>query len=236
MYYIITGTFCKWSHASVYTHTIKCDGRQDSNYRNPVYHDFGSACFNPIYCHYFQVLTHLTWSMCWNFAFCGLCVVIYSVFGKSLGTYKRCWKWCPQASIQAWTCLFLFANTFCRSACEMFLMYTVIAVFNSFSVRGRSRYTADFAAMRYRCFWEFFSKLFPCTKSVYLLPSRKMYSTRKTRSSIERTIVSKNWFNQLNTLLVLHFNCCFTAEYSEMSNNSSTLQYNFDTDNQIYVL
>ena len=28
--------------------------------------------------------------------------------------------------------------------------------------------------------------------SVYLLPSRKTYSTRKTRSSIERTIVSKN--------------------------------------------
>ena len=31
-----------------------------------------------------------------------------------------------------------------------------------------------------------------CTKSVCLLPSRKTYSTRKTRSSVERTIVSKN--------------------------------------------
>jgi len=24
-------------------------------------------------------------------------------FGKSLCTYKSCWKWCPRASIQAWT-------------------------------------------------------------------------------------------------------------------------------------
>jgi hypothetical protein len=32
-----------------------------------------------------------------------------------------------------------------NTACEMFLMYAVIAVFNSFGVRGRSRYTADFA-------------------------------------------------------------------------------------------
>jgi hypothetical protein len=30
--------------------------------------------------------------------------------------YKRCWKWCPRASIQAWTRLILFANTFCISA------------------------------------------------------------------------------------------------------------------------
>jgi hypothetical protein len=39
-----------------------------------------------------------------------------SAFGKSLCTYKTCWKWCPRASIQAWTRLILFANTFCRSA------------------------------------------------------------------------------------------------------------------------
>ena len=57
-------------------------------------------------------------------------------------TYKRCWKWCARASIHAWTRLILFANTFCRSACEMFLMYADIAVFNPLSVRGRSRYTA----------------------------------------------------------------------------------------------
>jgi hypothetical protein len=69
-----------------------------------------------------------------------------SAFGKSLCTYKRCWKWCPQVSIQVWTHLILFANTFCRSACEMFLMYAVIAVLNSSSMRGRSRYTAVFAA------------------------------------------------------------------------------------------
>jgi hypothetical protein len=67
---------------------------------------------------------------------------------------------------------------------------------------------------------------------VYLLPSRKMYSTRKTRFSSERTIVNKNWIKQLHTLRVLHFNRCLTTEYSE-----TTAHFNgyFDTDNQIYV-
>jgi hypothetical protein len=59
-YYIITTTFCKWSNASVYTYTITCDGRQDSDYHSPVYLDFWSTCFISVYCHYFQVLTHLT--------------------------------------------------------------------------------------------------------------------------------------------------------------------------------
>jgi hypothetical protein len=35
---------------------------------------------------------------------------------------------------QAWTHLILFPNTFCRSACEMFPVYAVIAVFNSLSM------------------------------------------------------------------------------------------------------
>jgi hypothetical protein len=39
----------------------------------------------------------------------------YNAFEKSMCTYKRCWKWCPRASIQAWTHLILFANTFSRS-------------------------------------------------------------------------------------------------------------------------
>jgi hypothetical protein len=71
-----------------------------------------------------------------------------------------------------------------------------------------------------------------CTKSAYLLPSQKMYSTRKTCSSIERTIVSKNWIKQLYSLPVLHFNRCLTTEYSE-----TTVHYNgnYDTDNQIYT-
>ena len=56
--------------------------------------------------------------------------------------HKRYWKWRPRASIKAWAHLILFANTFCRSACEIFLMYAVIAGFNSLSVRGWSRYTA----------------------------------------------------------------------------------------------
>jgi hypothetical protein len=66
---------------------------------------------------------------------------VYSAFGKSLCTYKRCWRWCPWVFIQVRTCLILFANTFCISACKMLLMYAVIAVFNSLSVHGRSRYT-----------------------------------------------------------------------------------------------
>jgi hypothetical protein len=42
--------------------------------------------------------------------------LFYSAFGKSLCTYKRYWKWCPRASIQAWTLLILFVNTFSWSA------------------------------------------------------------------------------------------------------------------------
>jgi hypothetical protein len=38
-------------------------------------------------------------------------------------------KWCPRASLQASTHLILFADTFCRSACEMFLIFAVIAVY-----------------------------------------------------------------------------------------------------------
>jgi hypothetical protein len=41
---------------------------------------------------------------------------LYIAFWKSLCTYKSCWKWCPRASIQVWTCLILFANTLCRFA------------------------------------------------------------------------------------------------------------------------
>jgi hypothetical protein len=37
----------------------------------------------------------------------------------------------------------------------------------------------------------------------------------ETCFSIERIIVSTNWIKQLHTLLVLHFNCCLTTEYSE---------------------
>jgi hypothetical protein len=40
----------------------------------------------------------------------------YSEFRKSLCTYKRCWKWCPRASKQAWACLILIPNNFCSSA------------------------------------------------------------------------------------------------------------------------
>jgi Pyruvate/2-oxoacid:ferredoxin oxidoreductase delta subunit len=40
---------------------------------------------------------------------------LYSAFEKQLCTYERYWKWCPRASIQAWTSLILFAKTFCKS-------------------------------------------------------------------------------------------------------------------------
>jgi len=81
MYYIIIGTFCKWSHASVYTHTITCDGRQDRDYHYPVYHDFGSTCFNPICCHYFQVLTLL--KACAGISHSVDCALWYIVFSES---------------------------------------------------------------------------------------------------------------------------------------------------------
>jgi hypothetical protein len=61
----------------------------------------------------------------------------------------------------------------------------------SLSLRNALRWGTDISGN--------FSANCSCTKSVYLLPSRKTYSTRKTRSSIERTIVSKNWIKQLNT-------------------------------------
>jgi hypothetical protein len=64
-----------------------------------------------------------------------------------------------------------------------------------------------------------------------LLCTYKRY-WKKTCSSIERTIVSKNWIKQLNTLPVLHFNRCLTTEYSDIT---AHFNGNFDTDNQIYV-
>jgi hypothetical protein len=54
----------------------------------------------------------------------------------------------------------------------------------------------------------------------------------KTRCSIERTKVIKNWIKQLHTLLILHFNRYLTTEYSE---TTAHFNGNFDTDNQIYV-
>jgi hypothetical protein len=54
----------------------------------------------------------------------------------------------------------------------------------------------------------------------------------KTRSSIERTIVSKSWIKQLHTLPVLHFTHCLSTECSE---TIAHFNGNFDTDNQIYV-
>ena len=64
------------------------------------------------------------------------------------------------------------------------------------------------------------------------LSSQKMYSTKKTCSSIERTIVSKNWIKQLNT-------CTSTTvqQVNTVKCHATTAHFNgnFDTDDQIYV-
>jgi hypothetical protein len=52
----------------------------------------------------------------------------------------------------------------------------------------------------------------------------------KTRHSIERNRVSKNWIKQSHTLPVFHFNRCLTTEYSEKTAHCNG---NFDTDKQI---
>jgi hypothetical protein len=54
-----------------------------------------------------------------------------------------------------------------------------------------------------------------------------------SQAFIQAWIRSINWIKQLKTLLVLHFNCCLTTEYSETTANFNG---NFDTDNQIYIL
>jgi hypothetical protein len=60
----------------------------------------------------------------------------------------------------------------------------------------------------------------------------KSMCTYKRCSSIERTIVSKNWIKQLHTLAILRFNRCLTTEYTE---TTAHFNGNFDIDNQIYV-
>jgi hypothetical protein len=62
--------------------------------------------------------------------------------------------------------------------------------------------------------------------------NRCICSTRKTRSPIEGTTLSKNWIKQLHTLPVLHFNRFLTTEYSETTANFNG---NFDTGEQIYA-
>jgi hypothetical protein len=46
-----------------------------------------------------------------------VCTWKCGAFGKLLCTYKRCWTWRPRASIQAWTHMILFTNTFCKYTC-----------------------------------------------------------------------------------------------------------------------
>jgi hypothetical protein len=117
--------------------------------------------------------------------------VLYSAFGKSLCTYKRWWKWCQRASIQAWTRLILFANNFCRSAF------------------GKSVCT-------YKRLWKWcqrasiqaWTRLILFANNFCRSAFGKSVCTYKRcwkwcpRSSIVRTTVSKNWTKQLHTLPV----------------------------------
>jgi hypothetical protein len=129
---------------------------------------------------------------------------LYSAFGTSLCTYKRCWKRCPRASIQAWSRLISFANTFCRSA----------------FVKSLCTYK--------RC-W----KWCPCV-SIQAWTLLILFANTFCRSAYEMFLmnaVSKNWIKQLNTLPVLHFNCCLTTEYSE---TTAHFNGNFDTTKSTY--
>jgi hypothetical protein len=76
-----------------------------------------SSCDHSIWLHCVLLnMTHLLYHSLDHISSSAVCLQhLYSVFGKSLCTYKKCWKWCPRVSIQAWTRLILFANTFCRS-------------------------------------------------------------------------------------------------------------------------
>ena len=135
----------------------------------------------------------------------------------------------------------LVANIFCRSACKMFLMNTVIAIFNTLSLRGRSRYTADFAAPPHPQLWwgtgvsGNFSANSSCTRSVYLLPSRKTHSKRKTRSSIERTTVSKNDLSNQTVYLCCTSTAVWQLNAVKCHTTITHFNGNFHTDNQINV-
>jgi hypothetical protein len=102
---------------------------QTSIYFLPSLHYFLSFLFR----HLFNI-TPLLHCFLYPYFTLFLCLRIwslYTAFGKSLCAYKRCWKWCPRASIQAWNRLILFANTFCRSAfgkslCTCNLSYTLV--------------------------------------------------------------------------------------------------------------
>jgi hypothetical protein len=214
--------WCPWAPVQAWTHLILFGNT------------FCRSAFRKSLCTYKRCWNWCPWASVWAWTHLILCENTFcrSALRKSLCTYKRCWKWSPRVSVKVRTHLILFANTFCRSAFEMFLMYTVIAVFNFEPV------SCNFwISLRTALWWSTgisgnFSANCSCTKSVYLLPSQKTYATRKIRSSIWRTIVSKNWFKQLLTLPVLHFNRCLTSEYSE---TTAHFNGNFDTDNQMYV-
>jgi hypothetical protein len=58
-----------------------------------------------------------------------------------------------------------------------------------------------------------FSANFCCTKSVYLLPSRKTYSTRKTRYSIPYTSIPPQWVKtELNNYTLYRYCTSTTVE------------------------
>jgi hypothetical protein len=72
-----------------------------------------------------------------------------------------------------------------------------------------------------------------CIKNLsYTVRSESRCALIKTRSSIERTTVSKNWIKQSHTLTVSHLSRGVTTEYSL---TTAHFNGNFDTANDIYV-
>jgi hypothetical protein len=101
-------------------------------------------------------------------------------------------------------------------------MYTVIAVFNSL-VNEISQSVYKLHCDEVQVFVGIMQQIAAAlNRCIYCLLERRIQQ-EKHIPSIERITVSKKRFKQLNTLPLLHFNCCLTAEYSEMSHN--TLQW-----------
>jgi hypothetical protein len=75
---------------------------------------FSKCCFLKLFCTMLDNTIPQTYAT-WHFVYIELghiyiyisnnLICLRSAFGKSLCTYKRCWKRCPRASIQDWTSL-----------------------------------------------------------------------------------------------------------------------------------
>jgi Pyruvate/2-oxoacid:ferredoxin oxidoreductase delta subunit len=88
---------------------------KSDDYKTIITYDI--QCVRKVAVHIQKILKVMSTSV-----YTGLLLILFaniffrSDFGKSLCTYKICWKWCPRASIQAYINLILFANTSSISA------------------------------------------------------------------------------------------------------------------------